>query len=117
MFISSHNIIKQIIEIMSTVSPLHMVSCCRDFRLPATFSYIHYSHKMSSLILDMQRTTPNMLPSASLLRVLIKWSCTFQVNYFPSRYDPCRHAETYPIPSVVLKGKRDKVCVLFCFVT
>ncbi|KAG6400195.1 hypothetical protein SASPL_137020 [Salvia splendens] len=34
-----------------------------------------------------------------------------EVNYFPSRYDPTRHAETYPIPSVVLTGKRDKVSI------
>ncbi|NBH76539.1 hypothetical protein D3Z29_11860 [Rodentibacter pneumotropicus] len=34
-----------------------------------------------------------------------------EVNYFPSRYDPCRHAEQYPIPPVVLTGKRDKCCI------
>ncbi|THG11456.1 hypothetical protein TEA_005520 [Camellia sinensis var. sinensis] len=34
-----------------------------------------------------------------------------EVNYFPSRYDPVRHAETFPIPPPVLKGRRDKVII------
>jgi hypothetical protein len=34
------------------------------------------------------------------------------VNYFPSRFDPVRHAEKYPIPSRVLNGCREKVCNL-----
>ncbi|KAJ0725405.1 putative peroxidase [Helianthus annuus] len=34
-----------------------------------------------------------------------------EVNYFPSRYDPVRHAEQYPIPPVMLSGKRNK-CVI-----
>ncbi|KAK6160816.1 hypothetical protein DH2020_004197 [Rehmannia glutinosa] len=34
-----------------------------------------------------------------------------EVNYFPSRYDPCRHAERHPIPPVVLSGKRDRRCI------
>lgn len=34
-----------------------------------------------------------------------------EINYFPSRHDPCRHAEQYPIPPVRLSGKRDK-CVI-----
>ncbi|KAL3830512.1 hypothetical protein ACJIZ3_019314 [Penstemon smallii] len=34
-----------------------------------------------------------------------------EVNYFPSRYDPCRNAERHPIPSVVLSGKRDRICI------
>lgn len=33
----------------------------------------------------------------------------FQVNYFPSRYDPVRHAERFPIPPRVLTGRREKV--------
>lgn len=38
----------------------------------------------------------------------------FQVNYFPSRFDPVRHAEKYPIPSAVLTGRREKVnCSFF----
>ena len=34
-----------------------------------------------------------------------------EIDYFPSRYDPARHAEQYPIPPVRLSGKRDK-CVI-----
>lgn len=40
----------------------------------------------------------------------------FQVNYFPSRFDPVRHAEKYPIPSAVLTGRREKVNCSFFFV-
>ncbi|KAF8038358.1 hypothetical protein BT93_B1018 [Corymbia citriodora subsp. variegata] len=32
-----------------------------------------------------------------------------QINYFPSRYDPIRQAERYPIPTTMLTGKREKV--------
>ncbi|KAE8695890.1 Nucleotide-sugar transporter family protein [Hibiscus syriacus] len=32
---------------------------------------------------------------------------TMKVN-FPSRYDPVRHAETYPIPTAICSGKREK---------
>lgn len=32
----------------------------------------------------------------------------FQVDYFPSRYDPVRHAERHPIPSNVINGKRER---------
>ncbi|URE35911.1 hypothetical protein MUK42_18263 [Musa troglodytarum] len=31
-----------------------------------------------------------------------------EVNYFPSRYDPVRHAERFPIPSSVVTGRREK---------
>ncbi|KAK3427318.1 hypothetical protein EUGRSUZ_F03561 [Eucalyptus grandis] len=31
-----------------------------------------------------------------------------EINYFPSRYDPVRHAERYPIPTAMLTGKREK---------
>jgi catalase len=34
-----------------------------------------------------------------------------EVNYFPSRFDPVRHSEKYPIPPRVLTGCRDK-CVI-----
>ncbi|KAL0366488.1 UNVERIFIED_CONTAM: Catalase isozyme 3 [Sesamum radiatum] len=34
-----------------------------------------------------------------------------EVNYFPSRYDPCRHAEKFPIPPVVLSGQRVKTVI------
>ncbi|XP_060199949.1 catalase isozyme 3 [Lycium barbarum] len=34
-----------------------------------------------------------------------------EVNYFPSRLDPCRHAEQYPIPPRMLTGKREK-CII-----
>jgi catalase len=37
----------------------------------------------------------------------IVWSS--QVDYFPSRYDPVKHAERFPIPPPVLNGKREKV--------
>ena len=33
----------------------------------------------------------------------------FQINYFPSRIDPTRHAERYPQPSAVYTGKRERV--------
>eukprot|EP00887_Chlorella_sp_A99_P007959 scaffold12.g7959.t1 len=31
-----------------------------------------------------------------------------QVNYFPSRFDPARHAERYPIPSRPVSGRRER---------
>lgn len=31
-----------------------------------------------------------------------------QINYFPSRLDPARHAERYPIPSAPLGGRRER---------
>lgn len=31
------------------------------------------------------------------------------MDYFPSRFDPARHAEQVPIPNPVLSGKREKV--------
>lgn len=31
-----------------------------------------------------------------------------QVNYFPSRFDPSRHAERFPIPSRPLAGRRER---------
>ncbi|OIV98998.1 hypothetical protein TanjilG_29401 [Lupinus angustifolius] len=34
-----------------------------------------------------------------------------EVNYFPSRYDPVRHAETHPIPSAIFNGKHEK-CII-----
>ncbi|KAF3604770.1 hypothetical protein F2Q69_00032841 [Brassica cretica] len=34
-----------------------------------------------------------------------------EVNYFPSRYDPVRHAEKYPTPPAVCAGKRER-CVI-----
>eukprot|EP00268_Persea_americana_P039669 TRINITY_DN3927_c0_g1_i4.p1 TRINITY_DN3927_c0_g1~~TRINITY_DN3927_c0_g1_i4.p1 ORF type:complete len:340 (-),score=60.29 TRINITY_DN3927_c0_g1_i4:540-1559(-) len=34
-----------------------------------------------------------------------------EVNYFPSRYDPVRHAEKFPIPSRICTGKREK-CII-----
>lgn len=34
-----------------------------------------------------------------------------EVDYLPSRFDPCRHAEQYPIPSRVLTGRRE-MCVI-----
>lgn len=35
------------------------------------------------------------------------------MNYFPSRFDPARHAEKVPIPPRVLTGCREKVCIKF----
>ncbi|CAN6461861.1 unnamed protein product [Victoria cruziana] len=32
-----------------------------------------------------------------------------EVDYFPSRFDPVRHAERYPIPSYTHSGKRERV--------
>ncbi|KAK9081610.1 hypothetical protein Sjap_026644 [Stephania japonica] len=37
-----------------------------------------------------------------------------EVNYFPSRFDPVRHAETYPIPPNICRGKREKGVVAIC---
>ncbi|XP_047261191.1 catalase-like [Capsicum annuum] len=34
-----------------------------------------------------------------------------EVDYLPSRFDPCRPAEQYPIPSCVLTGRR-QMCVI-----
>ncbi|MTV29100.1 hypothetical protein FTX61_27570, partial [Nitriliruptoraceae bacterium ZYF776] len=34
-----------------------------------------------------------------------------EINYFPSRHDPVRHAEQYPIPPVRLSGKREKCMI------
>lgn len=40
---------------------------------------------------------------------LLNWF--LQIDYFPSRYDPVRHAERYPIPAAVCTGKREKVSI------
>jgi len=34
-----------------------------------------------------------------------------EVDYFPSRYTPVRHAEKYPIPNRICIGKREKACI------
>ncbi|KAG0460694.1 hypothetical protein HPP92_020991 [Vanilla planifolia] len=34
-----------------------------------------------------------------------------EVNYFPSRYDPSRNAERFPIPTPILNGKREKTII------
>ncbi|PSC73747.1 catalase isozyme 1 [Micractinium conductrix] len=34
-----------------------------------------------------------------------------EVNYFPSRFDPSRHAERYPIPSRPLSGRRERAVI------
>ncbi|GFH25407.1 catalase [Haematococcus lacustris] len=34
-----------------------------------------------------------------------------EINYFPSRFDPVRHAKKYPIPSAVISGRREKVVI------
>ncbi|KAJ8625663.1 hypothetical protein MRB53_034193 [Persea americana] len=34
-----------------------------------------------------------------------------EVNYFPSRYDPVRHTERFPIPPRIISGRREK-CVI-----
>ncbi|KAJ4881616.1 Uncharacterized protein Rs2_38671 [Raphanus sativus] len=34
-----------------------------------------------------------------------------QVNYFPSRYNPVRHAEKYPTPPAVCYGKRERFII------
>ncbi|MFQ6639415.1 hypothetical protein Gotur_016184, partial [Gossypium turneri] len=34
-----------------------------------------------------------------------------EINYFPSRYDPSRHAERFPIPPALCSGKREK-CII-----
>ncbi|XP_065622108.1 catalase isozyme 1-like [Quercus suber] len=34
-----------------------------------------------------------------------------EVNYFPSRFDPVRHAEQFPVPPAVYTGKREK-CII-----
>lgn len=36
------------------------------------------------------------------------------MNYFPSRFDPARHAEKVPVPTRVLTGCREKVCIVLC---
>lgn len=39
-----------------------------------------------------------------------------EVNYFPSRYDGCRHAEKFPLPPNVLTGKRERVSTLLIII-
>jgi hypothetical protein len=41
-----------------------------------------------------------------------------QVNYFPSRFDPVRHAERTPLPQNRISGVRDKVIhsPMYCWV-
>ena len=34
------------------------------------------------------------------------------MNYFPSRFDPVRHAEKYPIPSAPISGRREKAIIV-----
>ncbi|KAL5984210.1 Carnitine O-acetyltransferase mitochondrial [Asimina triloba] len=34
-----------------------------------------------------------------------------EVDYFPSRYDPVRHAERFPIPDRIYTGKREKAVI------
>ena len=34
-----------------------------------------------------------------------------QVNYFPSRFDPVRHSERYPIASGPIGGRREKAII------
>jgi catalase len=36
-----------------------------------------------------------------------------EVDYFPSRYDPAKNAPRYPIPTVHITGRRDKVTMQF----
>jgi len=35
-----------------------------------------------------------------------------EINYFPSRFDPVRHAAKYPIPSVNISGKRERAVIV-----
>ena len=37
-----------------------------------------------------------------------KSSSLLQVNYFPSRYDPVRHAEKVPYNNTYISGQREK---------
>lgn len=39
----------------------------------------------------------------------------YQIDYFPSRFDPVREAEKSPIPTVIVHGRREKVLLLFMF--
>ncbi len=34
-----------------------------------------------------------------------------QVNYFPSRFDPVRHAEKYPYNDMPVSGRREKTII------
>ena len=44
------------------------------------------------------------MPYSTLLSV----ACGVQVNYFPSRYDPVRHAEKVPYNNTYISGQREK---------
>lgn len=33
------------------------------------------------------------------------------MNYFPSRFDPVRHAEQFPFPQAQFSGKREKAII------
>uniref|UniRef100_A0A5B7A7F3 Catalase n=1 Tax=Davidia involucrata TaxID=16924 RepID=A0A5B7A7F3_DAVIN len=34
-----------------------------------------------------------------------------EINYFPSRYDPVRHAERFPIPNAIINGRRERTII------
>lgn len=38
-------------------------------------------------------------------------NAVLQVNYFPSRFDPVRHSERYPIASGPIGGRREKAII------
>jgi catalase len=42
---------------------------------------------------------------------LVNLVVMLQVNYFPSRFDPVRHSERYPIPSGPIGGRREKAII------
>ena len=41
----------------------------------------------------------------------ISFCCCWQVNYFPSRFDPVRHSEKYPYQNMKVSGNREKMCI------
>lgn len=82
----------------SLVSIIQMTSC----------SKLGYSHILIPKGTVWDQTISSFQPMLPNVPITI---ITVKVNYFPSRYDPSRHAERYPIPPVVLSGKRQKICI------
>ena len=45
---------------------------------------------------------------ASVITLWLTATVVCQVNYFPSRYDPVRHAEKVPYNNTYISGQREK---------
>ena len=43
---------------------------------------------------------------------VLSWYFFLKVNYFPSRFDPVRHSEKFPIPTSHISGRREKAIIV-----